>query len=76
VTDPDPARRAARSILSLLLTEHPTQLSREEIRRELTGRKRIDVDDALAYLTRAGLAHESDGYFWATRAAVRGDALT
>lgn len=60
------------AVMQILLTAHPTLLSRDEIRRELDDQ--IAADDALETFRRAGLVHRlttHDGdFFWATRAAM------
>lgn len=61
--------------MGVLFEVHPTQLSREEIRRELAAIWRIEVDDALERLARVGLAHRHGDFYWATRTAIEGDEL-
>ena len=62
--------------MQTLLATSPTLISRAELRREHDDT--IGVDDALAYLTRLGLAHRTenkagDEFFWATRTAMAGE---
>ena len=64
------------AVLQTLLATSPTLISRAELRREHDDT--IGVDDALAYLTRLGLAHRTenkagDEFFWATRTAMAGE---
>jgi hypothetical protein len=75
MTDEDP-HDALSAVMGLLFEVHPAQLSCEEIRRELAGLGQTRVDDALAHLTRVGLAHKRDDFCWATRAATEADDLT
>jgi hypothetical protein len=56
------------AVTQLLLATHPSLLHRDEIIREIGNAP--DVEDALVYLTRMGLAHELNGFFWATRAMM------
>ena len=64
------------AVMQTLLATSPTLISRAELRREHDDT--IGVDDALAYLTRLGLAHRleskaGDEFFWATRTAMAGE---
>jgi hypothetical protein len=67
--------RDCRALLGLLLDEPTTHFSRAELVREMgwwPGR----VDDALGELDRAGLVHRSNGFAFASRAAVRARELS
>jgi hypothetical protein len=69
-----PPDRNLIGLLELLLHEHPTVLSREEIIRELDCSD-VAFDDSAAHLRRVGLAHELAGFYWATRSAIAADEL-
>jgi hypothetical protein len=56
------------AVMQLLLAEHPTLLSRDEIQREVGSR--AGADEALSHFLKLGLVHELDDYFWATRAMM------
>lgn len=63
------------AVMQVFLAGRPSLISREEIQREIGDP--IQVNDALAYLTRMGLVHQMGGFFWATRAAFAcEDAVT
>jgi hypothetical protein len=62
-------------LLDLLLHEHPTLLSGDEIMREL-GFSEATLADALAHVEGMGLAHSLGGFVWATRAAMAADELS
>jgi len=67
------------AVMQTLLATSPTLISRAELRREHDDT--IGVDDALAYLTRLGLAHRTENqageeFFWATRTAMAGEEAT
>jgi HD-like signal output (HDOD) protein len=64
----------ARAVLSLLVDEHPAQLSFDELVREM-GKEPFLVTDAVDDLVAAGLLHRHGDFVFATRAAVRCDAL-
>jgi hypothetical protein len=68
-------------MLSLLLEEHPAQLSVDEVVREMTDRPddfaaRDLVEIAVRSLVGSGLAHRHGTFVFATRAAVRFDQLS
>jgi hypothetical protein len=71
---PVPPDRDLIGLLELLLHEHPTLLSREEIIRELDLGE-VAFEDNLAHLKRVGLVHELGGFYWATRSAIAADEL-
>ena len=71
---PVPPDRDLIGLLELLLHEHPTLLSREEIIRELD-LSEVDFQDHLAHLRGVGLVHELGGFYWATRSAIAADDL-
>ena len=70
----DAERWDDRVLLGLLLEHHPAHLARHELKREL-GWDAVRVEDSSTRLARAGLAHRQDEFAFATRAAVRFDAL-
>jgi hypothetical protein len=64
-----PALAIESAIMHLLLDdEHPGPWTMAEIELEIGG-KRIDVQDAISSLRRAGLLHVCGEVSWATRAA-------
>lgn len=65
---PEPA-----AVMELFVECHPGLLTRDEVIREIG--ERVAVDDALRYLLRAGLLHRIGDTYWATRAAVIGEAV-
>jgi hypothetical protein len=72
--------RIEQAVLSLLLEEHPAQLSVDEVVRELTDRPddfaaRDLIDVALRALVGSGLVHRNGSFVFATHAAVRFDQL-
>jgi hypothetical protein len=76
MADDESIQRAASAVMALLFEVYPAQLSREEVRCELAEVGRIDVDDALERVVRVGLAHSHGDFYWATRTAIEGDALS
>ena len=72
-----PAEREAGeddAVLGLLLYEHPGLWSVAEVERAMGDR--VVAQDSLARLHGAGLVHRlSEGFVFATRAALRGSAL-
>jgi hypothetical protein len=81
----DPGGRASQEltaavILDLLITQHPAQLSFDELARLFSvdpddPAERDDVSVALAELGRDGLIHRSNEFYFATRTAIRGKDL-
>jgi hypothetical protein len=76
-TGEDPAG----TVLYILLSEHPSLLHVDELVRlyargsvELE-RARVLVEDALSELLGSGLVHRLDRFVFASRAALRGQAL-
>jgi hypothetical protein len=69
--DPDFAQR---TVLGLLLGEHPAMLSIDELHRQLSDVP--DVDDAVEHLAGAGLVNRVGDLIGASYAAVRGDQLS
>jgi chromosome segregation and condensation protein ScpB len=65
--------RAERAALGALLDAHPGPLSRAELARLLGDP--VAAHDALAALVRDGVANACGDLAWASRAAVRADAL-
>jgi hypothetical protein len=63
-----PVDRAQRVALDHLLDNDPAQLAEREV--ALVVGDAADTRDALLDLVAAGLAHERDGFYWPTRAAV------
>jgi hypothetical protein len=66
--------------LGILLEEHPTQLSFEELVREMTDRPddfqaRDLVETAVCRLVRSGLVHRYGSFVFASHAAVRFNGL-
>lgn len=76
--DPD---GAARFLLGCLVARHPTLLSIDELVREFAGSSRehqtarLLIDDGVAQLLRSGLAHQLDGFVFASQAAIRASQL-
>jgi hypothetical protein len=71
---------AEQAVLALLLDVHPAHLSVDEVVRELTDRpddfaRRDRVNNAVRDLAAAGLVHCHGAFVFATRAAVRFEAL-
>jgi hypothetical protein len=71
---PAPPDRDLIGLLELLLHEHPTLLSREEIIRELD-LSEVAFEDNVTLLKRVGLVHELGAFYWATRSAIAADEL-
>jgi hypothetical protein len=71
---PVPPDRDLIGLLELLLHEHPTLLSREEIIRELDFSE-VAFEDNVAHLKQMGLVHELGGFYWAARSAIAVDEL-
>jgi hypothetical protein len=68
------------AVLQQILFAHPSQLSLEELRRELTGdegdfSERDAAERAVRDLAAAGLLHRSGDLLTPSRAALRFDAL-
>jgi hypothetical protein len=61
-------------LLALLVDEPTTHFAASELVLEL-GWRAIRVEDALAQIMRAGLAHRHGGFVFASRAAGQGRAL-
>jgi hypothetical protein len=57
-------------VLRLLLDEPTVHFAKDELVRELNWPP-AQLEDALAELARAGLAHRRDGFVFPSRAAVR-----
>lgn len=77
VEDPDVLVSAA---LAILVAEHPALLSLEELTRMLSSdphewREQDAVRVALGQLRSDGLAHQHGAFYFAAKAAVRGQAL-
>jgi len=70
----DPAETADSAVLLVLTDAYPALLSEEEVRRESRHAK-IDVEDALARLTAAGLIHRLNGFVFASRTAAHAGRL-
>lgn len=69
----DPMKLTQLHVLDHLLTSHPAQLSRGELRQAVGSD--IDTDDAVRELAAFGLIHNHDDFFWLTRSAVHLSAL-
>lgn len=63
-----------RLVMRLLLDTHPTLLADDEIARELDLDEPL-VERTLKRLVGAGLAHELDGFHWATHTATTAVAI-
>lgn len=65
------------AVLRLLLVEHPAQLTRAEIERELGRPDGVPgaVEEAIRRLVGAGLAHRNGEFVLPSRAALRFDEL-
>jgi len=68
------ADAADSAVLSALVGAYPALLSEDEVQRE-SRHATIDVEDALARLTAAGLIHRLNGFAFASRAAVHAGRL-
>lgn len=77
---PAEVEQTAQSVLAILTGHYPALLSFDEVVSEYAGlqdrtRARLMVMDGLAALMASGLAHQLDGFVFASRAAVRADQL-
>ena len=66
--------RTDHAVLTTLVNEQPQPSSMEEL--EPSMGDRIDVDDSVARLYRAGLVHRLEGFVFGSRAAQRAVALS
>jgi hypothetical protein len=69
------------AVLQQVLDLHPTQLTLDELTREIGGQlaefaERDAIDRAVRDLTAAGLLHQRDSFVLATRAALRFNELS
>jgi hypothetical protein len=68
-----PPNRKSGNVLELLVSSYPALFTVDEIKRELgIG---LDVDDALHWLVRMGLAHKLRRFYFATRTAIAMDDI-
>jgi hypothetical protein len=68
------APQPVRSVFTQLLDAHGGLLAPEEIATGID-RSLIEVRDALGLLVRAGLAHQADGLYLASRASLEAASL-
>jgi hypothetical protein len=64
----------ARALLGVLLDDPTRHFSTPELTSVLAW-PTCRVDDAVADVTRSGLAHANAGFVWASRAAIRAEEL-